>query len=136
MAANRSGISSGRFHMATTAASLPSEGGSMIGVFRGLACACMAMSAAVVGCSRGPAVGTVTGEVIYGGQPVQKGYVTFTPADGQSQTAGAEIVDGKFKAERVPVTKMKVELHGVKKTGKKIKAYDTPDSPVSDEEIA
>ena len=55
----------------------------------------MSVSAAVVGCSRGPAVGTVSGEVIYGGQPVQKGYVTFTPADGQSQTAGAEIVDAE-----------------------------------------
>jgi hypothetical protein len=88
-----------------------------------------------LGCSSGPAVGTITGEVTYDGQPVQKGYVTFTPSDGQSQTGGAEIVDGKFRAERVPVTKMKVELHGVKKTGKKIKAYDTPDSPVSDEEV-
>jgi hypothetical protein len=89
----------------------------------------------LLGCSQGPAVGTVTGEVTFEGQPVQKGYVIFSPSDGQSQTAGAEIVDGKFKAERVPVTKMKVELHGVKKTGKKIKAYDTPDSPVSEEEI-
>jgi hypothetical protein len=64
---------------------------------------------------------------------VQDGHVTFTPVDGKGQTGGANIVEGKFKAEQVPALKMKVELHGNKKTGKKIKAYDTPESPVSDE---
>jgi len=93
------------------------------------------LAGASIGCTRGPAVGTVTGEVTYSGQPVNEGHITFTPADGKGQTAGANIVDGKFKAEQVPATKMKVELHGNKKTGKKIKAYDTPESPVSDEVV-
>ena len=31
---------------------------------------------------------TVNGEVTYDGQPVRRGYVTFTPADGQGPTAG------------------------------------------------
>ena len=57
----------------------------------------------------------------------------FFPVDGQSQTAGASIKEGKYVAEQVPVTKMKVEIRGNKATGRKIKAYDTPDSPVSDE---
>lgn len=90
---------------------------------------------ALAGCSTGPAVGTVTGEVKFEGEPVKDGHITFTPIDGKGQTGGASIVDGKFTAEQVPATKMKVEIHGNKKTGKKIKAYDTPESPVSDEVV-
>src|SRR5262245_39091276 len=89
---------------------------------------------AVSGCSKGPAVGTVTGEVTFDGQPVKDGHVTFTPVDGKGQTGGAKIVDGKFKAEQVPALKMKVELHGNKVIGKR-KAYDTPESPVFDEVV-
>jgi hypothetical protein len=107
----------------------------MLWLFRGLLCALIATGGAAIGCSKGPAVGTVTGDVTFEGQPVQDGYVSFTPVDGNSQTGGASIVDGKFKAEQVPATKMKVELHGNRKTGKKIKAYDTPESPVADEVV-
>src|SRR5262249_6584785 len=89
---------------------------------------------AALGCTRGPAVGTVTGEVTYAGQPVKDGHVTFTPVDGKGQTGGAPIVDGKFKAEQVPALKMKVELHGNKVIGKR-KAYDTPESPVMDDVV-
>jgi hypothetical protein len=88
---------------------------------------------AAVGCSTGPAVGTVNGEVTFDGQPVKDGHVSFTPVDGKGQTGGAPINEGKFKAEQVSATKMKVELHGNRLTGKKIKAYDTPESPVMDE---
>ncbi len=107
----------------------------MLGLLRRSLCALVVVSAATSGCARGPAVGTVTGDVSFENQPVQDGYVSFTPVDGNSQTAGASIVDGKFQAEQVPATKMKVELHGNKKTGKKIKAYDTPESPVADEVV-
>jgi|SRR5262245_27095467 len=100
-------------------------------LLRGLVCAWIVVIAAV-GCTRGPAVGTVTGDVTYDGQPVKDGHVTFTPVDGKGQTGGATIVDGKFKAEQVPALKMKVELHGNKVIGKR-KAYDTPESPVMDE---
>jgi len=92
----------------------------------------MAASWTATGCSTGPAVGTVTGEVTFDGQPVKDGHVTFTPVDGKGQTGGAPIVDGKFKAEQVPAIKMRVELHGNKVIGKR-KAYDTPESPVFDE---
>jgi hypothetical protein len=88
---------------------------------------------ALSGCSTGPAVGTVTGEVTFDGQPVKDGHISFTPVDGKGQTGGAPIADGNFRAEQVSATKMKVEIHGNKKTGKKIKAYDTPESPVNDE---
>lgn len=63
----------------------------------------------MAGCSTGPAVGTVVGEVNFDGQPVKDGHVTFTPVDGKGQTGGSPIVEGKFKAEQVPAVKMKIE---------------------------
>src|SRR5262245_52027456 len=102
-------------------------------LLRGLVCAWIVVIAGA-GCGRGPAVGTVTGEVTYDGQPVKDGHVTFTPVDGKGQTGGAPILDGKFKADQVPALKMKVELHGNKVIGKR-KAYDTPESPVMDDVV-
>jgi len=83
------------------------------------------------GCSTGPAVGTVTGDVTFDGQPVKDGRISFTPLDGQASTGGAPIVDGKFTAD-VPVAKMKVAINGNKVIGKR-KAYDTPESPWEDD---
>jgi hypothetical protein len=99
---------------------------------RGWVCALTLALAWTAGCSTGPAVGTITGEVTFDGQAVKDGHVEFIPVDGKGPTGGAPIVDGKFKAEQVPATKMKVELHGNKVIGKR-KAYDTPESPVFDE---
>jgi hypothetical protein len=83
------------------------------------------------GCSQGPATATVNGEVTLDGKPVPKGHLQFTPVDGQGQTGGALIADGKFTAQ-IPVAKMKVEIHAPKVVGKR-KAYDTPESPWEDE---
>jgi len=83
------------------------------------------------GCTRGPATGTVNGEVTLDGQPLTKGHVEFSPIDGQGQTGGALIERGKFSAQ-IPVAKMKVALHSPKVVGKR-KAYDTPESPWEDE---
>jgi hypothetical protein len=95
--------------------------------------AVLALAIAVVqaGCDRGPAFGTIHGEVTLDGQPVKDGRITFTPLDGQTSTGGAPIVDGKFKAD-VPVAKMKVAINGNKVIGKR-KAYDTPESPWEDD---
>ena len=83
-------------------------------------------------CNQGPAVGTLTGEVTFDGQPVKDGHILLTPLDGNGQTGGGSIRDGKLLADKVPVGKMKVELHGNKVVGKR-KAYDTPESPWEDE---
>ena len=91
-----------------------------------------AASFALGGCSQGPAVGTVTGEVTLDGQPVKKGHLEFTPVDGQGQTGGIMITDGKFSGP-IPVAKMRVKIHSPKPSGKKYKAYDTPESPWEEE---
>lgn len=82
------------------------------------------------GCSRGPAVGTIAGDVTLDGHPLAKGHLEFTPADGQSQTAGAIIENGKFTAT-VPVTKMLVRIRSPKVVGKRL-SYG-PGSPLEDE---
>jgi hypothetical protein len=83
------------------------------------------------GCSQGPATGTVNGEVTLDGKPLPTGHLQFVPLDGQGQTGGTLIADGKFSAQ-VPVAKMKVEIHANKVIGKR-KAYDTPESPWEEE---
>src|SRR5262245_37526651 len=86
------------------------------------------------GCSSERPTGTVTGEVTLDGQPIKDGRISFEPIDGQGQTGGAAIVEGKFKAEKVPVGKMKVAINGNKVVGKH-KVYDTPESPVVDQVV-
>ncbi|HXG08401.1 MAG TPA: hypothetical protein VNK04_01290 [Gemmataceae bacterium] len=84
------------------------------------------------GCDRGPSLGTVNGEVTLDGEPIKDGAITFEPVAGDTPTAGATIQDGKFTAQ-VPVGKHRVKISASKPTGKKYRAYDTPDSPVVDE---
>src|SRR5262249_29853840 len=87
--------------------------------------------ACLVGCS---GQGGVSGTVTLDDQPLKEGTIRFVPADGKSQTAAATITDGKYSAP-VPRGEMKVEISAPKATGKKIKAYDTPDSPVIEETV-
>lgn len=105
----------------------------MQSISRGSCCAFIAAALVFAGCSTAPPTGTVSGEVTFDGQPIKDGRIAFIPVDGQGQTGGAAIKDGKFEAKDVPVAKMKVEINGNRLTGRKIKAYDTPESPVSDE---
>lgn len=84
---------------------------------------------AAAGCSAGaPTSGEVIGTVTVDKKPAESGSVAFIPADGKSPTAGAEIKAGKYTAT-VPLGLAKVEIRVQKKTGRKQKLYDTPDSP-------
>jgi hypothetical protein len=65
---------------------------------RALALTCLA--ALSVGCSNSG--GTVTGEATYEGQPIERGYVTFTMVDGKGPVVGAAITNGRYTAEGVP----------------------------------
>lgn len=51
----------------------------------------------------------VHGTVSIDGQPVPKGSITFTPTEqGQGPGVGAEIVDGKYRCEKVALGKVRV----------------------------
>jgi len=73
----------------------------------------MTIALLAASCSQGPATGTISGEVTLDGKPLPKGHIEFTPVDGQGQTGGIIIADGKFSGP-VPVAKMRVQIHGQK----------------------
>lgn len=84
----------------------------------------------VAGCQTGPPMGTVIGEVTLDNQRIKEGAITFVPIEGDTPTAGANIIDGKFTAQ-VPLGKQKVMINASKVMGK-FRAYDTPESPLLD----
>lgn len=60
---------------------------------RALPWSCCALLLALTGCG-GPK--GVSGTVTYDGKDVEKGFITFFPADGVGNTAGAKIVQGRY----------------------------------------
>jgi hypothetical protein len=73
----------------------------------------------------------VTGTVRLDGQPIEKGSITFVPADGKGVTAGSEIKDGKYTVSKVSTGTRLVQIRYPKVAGKKT-LYDTPASPTRD----
>ena len=61
------------------------------------------------------------GAVTLDQQPIAKGKISFIPQQkGQAQPAAAEIVDGHYQAEGVPLGKVLVRISATKETGKEI----------------
>ena len=74
---------------------------------------------------------TLTGSVILGGKPLEKGSINFIPKDGKAVTVGAKIVDGSYKA-LVPFGDMRVEIRAPKVTGQRSTYEGDPNSPKVD----
>ena len=83
-------------------------------------------SLCLAGCGDGKS--EVTGTVLVDKVPVEQGFISFIPMDGNSATEGAPILDGKYVAKTMPGM-MKVLVQAPKVIGKR-KLYNTPDSPV------
>jgi len=66
------------------------------------------------GCGSAP-TGTVSGAVSYEGQPVNNGWVTFTPADGKGKDGGAPVADGRYTVTGLPPGPKVVKVIAVKK---------------------
>lgn len=78
---------------------------------------------AVAGC--GSSTGA-SGNVTYDGRPVERGAISFLPADGRGPTAGGEIRDGRYRVDDLgPGTKIV-----------QIEAFDDIPYPRSSEESA
>lgn len=73
----------------------------------------------VVGCTRGPAIGTVKGRVTMDGQVVDGGLIRLVPADGNSQPADCIITGGNYSIT-MPVGDKKVEIYWTKGGGGKV----------------
>ena len=61
---------------------------------------------ALIGCG-GDAFPGLSGSVTYNGQPVESGFITFSPT-GSGQSFGAKIVDGRYEPEKVQAGQFKV----------------------------
>jgi len=99
--------------------------------FRFASLACFLLMPVWAGCNGGPAMGKISGEVTMDGQPLKAGRILFTPEDGQGQTGGGTIADGKFLVE-VPPAKMKVQINASKVIGKRAAYEGVPNSPMDD----
>jgi len=63
------------------------------------------------GCGAGePAV---SGSVTVDGHPLQNGYITFFPTEGTKNTAGAKVVDGRYRIEQIPAGPRRVMISGM-----------------------
>jgi hypothetical protein len=80
---------------------------------RSLAPAVVAAVGLLAGC--GASTATVSGEVTYDGQPVGDGYITFTPADGKGNDAGAPISGGRYTVTGLPPGPKVAKVVAVKK---------------------
>jgi hypothetical protein len=70
----------------------------------------LASSGFVTGCG-GSDVGALSGAVTYNGEPVEDGYITFSPTS-SGNSSGAKVVNGQYVAENDQVGEFKVLVTG------------------------
>lgn len=84
----------------------------------------------VAGCGdSGPSypVARLEGSVTIGGKPIPEGRIQFVPLDsGQGLATSTEIVDGRYRAEEVPLGSVSVMISATRETGRMITEYSTP----------
>ena len=97
---------------------------------KNLGLAFLVLAIGFVGCAGDSKLAKINGKISINNQPVEKGSISFFPADGSTQVTGTEIIAGQYRSE-IPVGESKVDIRVPRKTGSK-KLYDTPDSPVQD----
>jgi len=84
----------------------------------------------VAGCSKGPAVVSLTGQVTLNGLPLEDGDIRFVPKDGKGATAGAVIEKGKYEAKVTPGPKT-VHINAFKVVGEHVLFEGIPESPTA-----
>jgi hypothetical protein len=63
----------------------------------------------------GSSTASVSGEVTYDGERIEKGYITFTPTDGKGQDVGAPIRDGRYAIAEMPPGPKTVKVTATRK---------------------
>jgi hypothetical protein len=76
----------------------------------------------------GPPTATVTGEVTVDGKPIDDGFITFAPADGNGDPVTKAIRLGKYEATMIAGKKF-VQISAPIVTGKRPE-YDGPNAPL------
>ena len=70
----------------------------------------------------------LAGEVTFEGQPVDLGSISFIPDGDKGRASGGTITDGKYEVPEekgVPAGKYRVEIHWLKRTGRKLKDVES-----------
>jgi hypothetical protein len=94
---------------------------------------CFAVTACLTGCGHGE-LASLAGTVSYEGRPVEKGTITFLPADGKGPTAAAPITDGKYSVKVVYGRKV-VKIEGFKVLGQHPFSPNNPRMVVDQQQI-
>ena len=66
----------------------------------------------LVGCSRGPKMAEVKGQITLDGNPLETASIRFAPIDGNGSTAGSTVANGKFEVV-LPATNYRVQVSAV-----------------------
>lgn len=82
----------------------------------------------IAGCGEAGVDGaTVDGAVTIDGTPIADGSLEFIPQqEGSGPAAGAQIVDGRYTADQVPLGQVRVIIRATKKTGRMVTDYSEP----------
>ena len=86
----------------------------------------------LAGCG-GHGLKKIHGAVTYRGQPLQKGLITFFPADGDGPTAAAPIINGQYSLP-VALGRKQVRIEGFRVIGKRPASPRHPDGQMVDNE--
>jgi hypothetical protein len=62
----------------------------------------------------GANLGVATGNASYEGTPIERGAITFTPADGKGPVVGGEIRGGKYSVTEIPLGPKVVHIDAFK----------------------
>jgi hypothetical protein len=76
----------------------------------------------------GPGTATVGGSVTVDGQPLEKGTISYVPADGPGTPAQAAVENGRYDLRTAPGKKL-VQISAPAVVGKR-KEYNAPDAPL------
>jgi hypothetical protein len=90
--------------------------------------------ACLAGCGRGGGLVAISGTVTYDGEALEKGLISFLPADGKGPTAAAPIADGQFALKIAPGKKV-VKIEGYKVIGEHAFSRNNPRKVVDQKQI-
>ena len=84
---------------------------------RAILCISALIFLSTLGCGH-KGIQTISGTVNYGGQPVEKGTITFQSSDGTGPVAAAKIIDGQYSLE-ITSGEKQVKILGFKVVGQR-----------------